>query len=223
MKYVHKDRAFYAFGVAFAAVVSLLVGMPGCVPAEGNPRGAPFGPIGGIDSIPHVIRIDSMGFYTHSDSFIPLALLGGDSVRIVYVFCHAEEDTLGLNPGLSERGAMRARILAEVMTDAVVGSILTPPFRRTYLSARPLAEVHGLEPILFEPEDPGSFLRLLLQAPAPLVIITTEPHLAELRTFFQLPEPPHACYDLCYVVALRPDLHLQRAFVFRFGPSVMLH
>ncbi len=223
MEYSCKDTAFHAVIPIIAVLVGIFGLLCNCVPAEGNPRSGYVDRLIATDSIPVLIKVDSLGFYTQSDSFIPLKRLIGNSERLVYVFCHAEEDTLGLNPGLSERGAMRARILAGIFADAAVGTILTPPFRRTYLSARPLAEAQGVEPILFDPEDVGSFLRLLRQAPDPLVIISTKDHLNELRTFFHLPTPVGAYYDVVYALAIDRDLEVRDVFIFRYGPTVVTH
>ncbi len=224
MKYPYKDTAFYLVVLTTSTVFAVLVGLIyGCVPAEGNHRTAYFEHYMANDSIPTLVRVDSMGLYIQSDSFIPLTRLVSDSERLVYVFCHAEEDSLGLNPGLSERGALRARVLSGIFADAAVGAILTPPFRRTYLSARPLAESHGVDPILFEPEDAGSFLRLLSRAPAPLVIITTSDHLDELRAFFRLPTLAQNCYDIGYALAIDRNLEVRDVFVFRYGPTIVVH
>lgn len=70
---------------------------------------------------------------------------------VVIVVRHAERaGDPGSDPGLTEAGAARAQTLAQVLVDARVGAIITTQFRRTQLTAAPLAQAAGVTPVVIQ-------------------------------------------------------------------------
>lgn len=68
---------------------------------------------------------------------------------VVYVVRHAERaGEMGADPALSLAGEERARALAAALADAHVSAIVVTHFRRTQLTAAPLARALGLSPLV---------------------------------------------------------------------------
>jgi phosphohistidine phosphatase SixA len=71
----------------------------------------------------------------------------GQKATTVFLVRHAERaDEPGPDPPLSERGAARAETLARMLQSANVRAVFTSQFRRTRLTAEPLAKRLGLTP-----------------------------------------------------------------------------
>jgi len=62
---------------------------------------------------------------------------------------HAEKaDEPGADPALSPAGEARARALADALRDAKIAAVLTTPYKRTNLTAAPLAKAVGVAPVV---------------------------------------------------------------------------
>jgi phosphohistidine phosphatase SixA len=73
---------------------------------------------------------------------------------VLYAVRHAEKESEGEDPGLTEEGLARAEALAERMRDVPLTAIYATDLVRTQLTVAPTAEAHGL-PVetSFDPED----------------------------------------------------------------------
>jgi broad specificity phosphatase PhoE len=79
----------------------------------------------------------------------PLAASAQSPVTTVILVRHAEKaDEPGADPALSAAGEARARALAEELRGVKVAGVLTTPFRRTNLTAAPLAAANGVTPVV---------------------------------------------------------------------------
>lgn len=81
--------------------------------------------------------------------FVTAAPLAAQSTTVIVVR-HAERADTTRDPGLSAAGEARAAALAEALRQAGVTHIVTTQFRRTQLTAAPLAQALGLTPAIIE-------------------------------------------------------------------------
>ena len=80
---------------------------------------------------------------------IPSTVLAQSPVTTVILVRHAEKaGEPGADPALSAEGEARARALADALRDTKLSAVLTTPFRRTNLTAAPVAEAAGVAPIV---------------------------------------------------------------------------
>ncbi len=67
-----------------------------------------------------------------------------DAEIVVYAVRHAEKESEGDDPGLTEEGTARAEALAVVMADVPLAAIYATELRRTQDTVAPTAAAHGL-------------------------------------------------------------------------------
>lgn len=81
--------------------------------------------------------------FSDGDSLPLIALKSADYQLIILVF-HAEEDTIGMDPGLSIDGRWRAIHLNKLLKDIDFKAYYTTPFRNNILTLQPLLDnKHG--------------------------------------------------------------------------------
>ena len=81
---------------------------------------------------------------------LTLCAVGGalaQSTTVILVR-HAEKVDDSTDPALSEAGRLRALALADALADAGVTAILTTQYERTRMTAAPLGERIGIEPVV---------------------------------------------------------------------------
>lgn len=108
-------------------------------------------------------------------SCVLATLLGGPApageVQTVYVLRHAEKQGGGRDPGLSERGAERARELEALLADAGVRAVFSTDYRRTRDTVGPLARAAGLEVQIYDPRDLAGLVARLSGVAGPSVVV----------------------------------------------------
>lgn len=75
---------------------------------------------------------------------------------VVYLVRHAEKVTgenVGRNPDLTDAGKARAQLLAKMLADKNITRIHSSDYVRTRDTAKPLAELNGLEIEIYDPSD----------------------------------------------------------------------
>lgn len=74
----------------------------------------------------------------------------GNKKAVVYLIRHAEKQK-GDNPELTEAGVERAQRLAEYLSAEPIVEVWSTDFKRTPATSKPIADTHGLEIELYEP------------------------------------------------------------------------
>ena len=64
---------------------------------------------------------------------------------------HAEKDSVGTDPGLSEKGVARAQHIAKLLQEQPLGAVFTTPFNRTRETGKIIAESQGLTVTEYNP------------------------------------------------------------------------
>ena len=126
----------------------------------------------------------------------------------VYLVRHAEKEA-GPDPMLTAEGTARAKRLAGLLQDETVTEVWSTDTRRTLATAAPVAEDHGLEVQLYEPEHMYRMAERMRDKSGVVVIVghsNTTPVLAEAMT--DRPEPAEfdeSDYESLYRVDINAD------------------
>lgn len=133
---------------------------------------------------------------------------------------HAERADDGTdNPGLTPLGRARAQRLAAMLAPTGVNAVFSTPYKRTRLTAQPLAEQESLKITEYDPRDAAFSQKLLEQNAGKTLLVVghsnTVPHLVNELTgntnYGQLEEME---YDKIFVVNVVNGVG--RAMVFSF-------
>jgi phosphohistidine phosphatase SixA len=132
----------------------------------------------------------------------------GPDARI-FLVRHAEKQTAGEDPALSEAGRMRAQELADLLQEAGIGHIYSTDFARTRDTAAPLADRLGLAVTIYD-WDAMDALAAELTEPGRISLVVghsdTTPELVRLLggdPGEPIDEPEE--YDRLYVVTVAAD------------------
>jgi len=133
----------------------------------------------------------------------------GPREKIVILARHAEKEDDGDDPALSEAGQARARALAHALSRLRVDAIYTSQFRRTRLTAGPLAEASGVVPEVVDARDMPALLERIRSDEATTIVVVghsnTVPAIASALGAGEVPAIPEEGYDDLLVVRLPAD------------------
>jgi broad specificity phosphatase PhoE len=160
-----------------------------------------------------------------------LALLSGTpavlaqeagSGSTVYLVRHAERAAdHPSDPTLTPAGSARAALLARMLADVELVSVWSTDYRRTRLTAAPVARVHGLEVASYDPRGPGlqALLERLRSTPGHHLVVghsNTTPAVVEALGGDPVSPIDEGEYDRLYVVVLAGSEVVSSALI-RFG------
>lgn len=104
------------------------------------------------------------------------------AVTDIYLLRHAEKRT-GPDPSLTVEGVARAGRVAQLLADKNVRAIYSTDYRRTRDTARPIAELAGINIELYDPGEPQQLVERLKNALGAYVVVghsNTIPELVDL-------------------------------------------
>ena len=128
---------------------------------------------------------------------------------VVYLVRHAEKADDGADPALTAQGNTRAALLADLLADAGITHIHSSDFIRTRDTADPLAELLGLQTLIYDPRDLPAMAAHLRNTPGRHLVSghsNTTPRLVELLggdPHTSIDEPSE--YDRLYIVTVLPE------------------
>ena len=133
-----------------------------------------------------------------------------ESPITVFLVRHAEKETSGADPSLTEAGRARAESLAALLADAGITAIFSSEFKRTQETAAPLAKRLGLTVTVVPGKEIDALLskvRTLAPDGRALVVghSNTVPELARRLTRVKVAELTDADYDRLYVATFSKD------------------
>ncbi len=105
------------------------------------------------DTIPFILYIDSQYVYLDNGQKVHIAGLSDPRQQVLFVIRHAEEDSIGLDPGLSDKGNARAARLVTLLRNASIKNLYSILFRRTALTVRPLVKAYDLSISHYDPDQ----------------------------------------------------------------------
>ncbi|MBK8298638.1 MAG: hypothetical protein IPK91_15445 [Saprospiraceae bacterium] len=105
--------------------------------------------------------------FENGDSMV----LDPDKQLIVLLF-HAEQDTIGLDPGLSTEGRWRAINLLRIMKTIEFGAFFTTPFRNNILTLQPLVDYKKTQPRYYDQSDIQVLIKEIANlSPYPIMVM----------------------------------------------------
>ena len=142
-----------------------------------------------------------------------------ESPITVFLVRHAEKETSGADPSLTEAGRARAELLTGLLADAGITTIFTSQYNRTRETAAPLAKRLGLSVTVVPAKDLDALLTKVRALPpgARALIVghsDTVPALAHRLTGAKVAELTDADYDRLYIATFGKN---------RDGEVVVLH
>jgi phosphohistidine phosphatase SixA len=145
-----------------------------------------------------------------------------EEASTVYLVRHAERAAdHPSDPTLTPAGSARAALLDRMLQDVRLVSVLSTDYRRTQLTARPVADSHGLPVETYEPRGPGleSLLERLRSTPGHHLVVghsNTTPAVVEALGGDPVSAIEEDEYDRLYVVVLVGSEVVSSALI-RFG------
>ncbi|MBK6824505.1 MAG: hypothetical protein IPG87_16570 [Saprospiraceae bacterium] len=73
--------------------------------------------------------------------------------QLIFCLFHAEEDPIGLDPGLSTDGRWRALNLLKILKNIEFKAFFTTPFRNNILTLQPLTDFKRTQPVYYDQAD----------------------------------------------------------------------
>lgn len=131
-----------------------------------------------------------------------------DDIFTIYLVRHAERDDEGArvrDPGLSEAGIRRSQNLATIFKETDINRIYSTNYRRTRLTAAPVAESKMIEPEVYDAGELNKFCALLLSRKEDALVVghsNTTSVLAGLLAGKDIPPMSESVYDRLYVVVI---------------------
>lgn len=126
----------------------------------------------------------------------------------IYLVRHAEKDP-GLDPGLTPEGKLRAKALAETLSENRLEAIYSTKTERTRQTAAPTALNTGLPVIYYDPQDLTAFATQIVGEARNTLIVghsnTTPDLVASLGGTPGLPIVEATEYDRLYVLTLTDE------------------
>ena len=140
----------------------------------------------------------------------------------IYLVRHAEKTVEQDDPDLTEAGLARAELLAELLGDEPIRAVWSTDYRRTQMTAVPLAARLGLDVRSYDAADLGAFAAQLLEEGETAVIVghsNTTPQLSvELGGEPGEPIVEATEYDRLYVLTISGEGEVDTD-IRRFGAS----
>lgn len=128
---------------------------------------------------------------------------------VVFLVRHAEKQTVGEAPALTEAGNARAQALAGLLRDAGIEAVYSTDYRRTRDTAAPVASGLGLDITIYNPAKLGDLAADLDRRCARCLVVghsNTTPELVGLLGGDPGPPIDEASeYDRLYIVTIGAD------------------
>jgi broad specificity phosphatase PhoE len=127
----------------------------------------------------------------------------------IYLVRHAEKHTDGdQDPGLTRAGLDRAKHLAELLASAGIKRVFSSNYRRTRLTAAPLAVANNIDVEFYDPRDLEGFAESLKSLEENALVVghsNTTPQLAAALGGDPGPEMDESIYDRVYLVQINGE------------------
>lgn len=129
-------------------------------------------PIRAQQGIPELIQIQQHTLVFHNQDSFELKSLKDPKKQLVVFLYHAEQDTIGLDPGLSVEGRWRAINLLNLWKEVAFKAYFTTPFRNNILTLQPLKDYKKVRLSYYDQADIQALAQSIEQAfPEPVIVM----------------------------------------------------
>ncbi len=122
-----------------------------------------------------VRKIKSPYIYVNAQDSVYIEALKDTSYQLFCLLFHAEQDTIGLDPGLSTNGRWRAINLLHLLKDLQPKAFFTTPFRANILTIQPACDYFKLPYNYYDQADIKSLLNRIDNTGNGLIVMVTHP------------------------------------------------
>ncbi|MBK9109049.1 MAG: hypothetical protein IPM92_11965 [Saprospiraceae bacterium] len=124
---------------------------------------------------PQVIRIHKgIAYFNNGDSLL-LERPSKNPQQSIFLLFHAEEDTIGMDPGLSIQGRYRAIHLLKLFKELDMRAFYSTPFRNNVLTVQPLLDSKRIELIYYDQADIAALVQKIDHIYPASVMIVVHP------------------------------------------------
>lgn len=146
-------------------------------------------------------------------NFIPailLLMMISSCTTKYYLVRHAEKRNNSDTSSLTPEGEIRAVALKDLLSGKDIKKIYASTYKRTQLTAKPLADATGNQIILYSPDTTAAFGEYLKKLSGTSVLIVghtnTIPELAEILSDESVSPIPENDFDNIYTIEVKRDL-----------------
>lgn len=124
-------------------------------------------------AIPKIVQLQGSTLLFSNGDSLPLVALKDTNYQLIILLFHAEEDTIGLDPGLSVNGRWRAIHLNKLFRDINFKGYFTTPFRNNILTLQPLMDYKECKASYYDQADIQALTEnIKTMFPSPVIVMT---------------------------------------------------
>lgn len=130
-----------------------------------------------------------------------------NQTKTIYIVRHAEKQLEGSDPDLLQVGQIRATKLAQILEDKEIKHVYSTDYSRTKNTARPTAEVAGVELEIYDPRNQDELVEKLRTLEGNALVVGHSNTINKLANYFvgkgeQYSDLNDIEYDYIFVVTL---------------------
>jgi hypothetical protein len=119
-----------------------------------------------------IIRTEGTNLILNNGDTLPLVSLSNQKYQLILFAFHSEEDTIGLDPGLSVDGRWRAIHLSNLFKQIDFKGYYTTPFRNNILTLQPLVDFKKTKVSYYDQADLQSLTKSIKSVfPSPVIVV----------------------------------------------------
>ncbi|MBK8956229.1 MAG: hypothetical protein IPM34_11845 [Saprospiraceae bacterium] len=108
---------------------------------------------------PYVVKIQNGQVYCNTGDSIDVSPTTLQNSQMVFLLFHAEQDTIGMDPGLSIPGRYRALNLLKLFKDQDIKAFYSTPFRNNVLTLQPLLDSKKIDVVYYDQADIAALVK----------------------------------------------------------------
>jgi len=164
-----------------------------------------------------------------NDTASRIKTLIGDASTVVICVRHAEKQSEGNNPSLTEEGHQRAQELSHIFDDIKIDAILSTDYNRTKETVRPLSKKKNIDVSLYNSRDLKAFAEDIKNNYIGKYTLisghsnSTPQFINAMMGKKELENIAHEDYDNMYVAIFDNDGEITELHIIQYGEESVLH